>query len=93
MVVLRLLGVELGMSCPSFPSSRISRKAMVLARFSATVEGRAKHYHGRVPGFRNVPLPVIGIIALLVLINMLVWVAAGVVLVNTPPSTFPGTPE
>ena len=42
---------------------------------------RAAHHHGRMPGICKVPLPVIGIIALVGLVNILVWIVVGVVLV------------
>jgi hypothetical protein len=43
---------------------------------------RLLHYHARLKGIRNVPLPVIGIIALVAAINILVWIAVGIVLVG-----------
>lgn len=36
--------------------------------------------HGRIPGVKKVPLPAIGIIALVAVINILVWIAIGIVL-------------
>ena len=57
---------------------------MGVSQLSTKVEGRIKHHHGRIPGLCKVPLAVIGIIALLVLINVVVWVAAGVFLVIAP---------
>jgi hypothetical protein len=42
---------------------------------------RAESTHGRLPGIRKIPLPAIGIISLIAVINLVVWAAAGVVLV------------
>ena len=41
---------------------------------------KAEHYHERVPFFRKLPGSAIAIILLLVTVNILVWVACGVVL-------------
>ena len=41
---------------------------------------RFQKQHDRVPGVRRVPVPAIGIIALLVLVNLAVWAAVGIVL-------------
>lgn len=71
------------MPLPSFLLS-ISR-TMILSELRAKVEGRIRYHHGRCPGLRNVPLPVVGIIAFLAFINVLVWVAAGVILVSPTP--------
>lgn len=39
--------------------------------------------HGKTPGLRRLPFGAVGIILALILINALVWVAAGVVLVGS----------
>lgn len=44
---------------------------------------RAKTTHGRIPGIKKVPLPAIGIIGLVALINLLVWAVCGIVLVSS----------
>lgn len=41
----------------------------------------AERSHGRIPGIRKIPLRAIGIIALIAFLNILVWVAAAIVLV------------
>ncbi|KAK2750458.1 hypothetical protein FQN55_002057 [Onygenales sp. PD_40] len=41
---------------------------------------KAERSHSRVPGLRKVPLPALGIILLIAFINVLVWIAAAVVL-------------
>lgn len=42
---------------------------------------RAERIHSRIPAIKKIPLSAIGIIALIALINMLVWAVCGVVLV------------
>lgn len=44
---------------------------------------KANTYHSRMPYVRKLPLPVIGIILTLVLVNIIVWAAVGVILVST----------
>lgn len=41
----------------------------------------AETTHGRLPGIRKIPLPAIGIIVLVAVVNMVVWVVVGIVLV------------
>ncbi|CRG90552.1 High-affinity nickel transport protein nic1 [Talaromyces islandicus] len=41
---------------------------------------RAETIHGRIPGIKKIPLPAIGIIGLVALINLLVWAVCGIVL-------------
>lgn len=43
---------------------------------------KAEKTHSRVPGLRKIPLPAIGIILLVALVNVLVWIAVGIVLVS-----------
>lgn len=43
---------------------------------------KGQPHHERIPYLRNLPLPAIAIVALLVVVNMLVWAAVGVVLVG-----------
>ncbi|KAI1915686.1 hypothetical protein LOZ65_005395 [Ophidiomyces ophidiicola] len=45
---------------------------------------KAEQAHRRVPGLRNIPLPAIGIIVLIALVNAVVWMAAGIVLHYNP---------
>lgn len=42
---------------------------------------KAEHSHSRMPGIRKIPLRAIAIIALVAFLNIIVWVAAAVVLV------------
>lgn len=44
---------------------------------------KAEKTHSRVSGLRKIPLPAIGIILLVALVNVLVWVAVGIVLVRS----------
>ncbi|MCJ1390126.1 hypothetical protein MMC18_002984 [Xylographa bjoerkii] len=53
---------------------------MFIAELFGSLEGRAAHYHGRMRGVRKVPLPVMGIISLVALVNIVVWIAVGIVL-------------
>jgi hypothetical protein len=46
---------------------------------------RAERVHSRIRGIRQVPLPAIGIISLITVINFIVWVVAGIVLVSFTP--------
>jgi high-affinity nickel-transport protein len=41
----------------------------------------AERSHSKMPGIRKIPLRAIGIIAFIALLNVIVWVAAGIVLV------------
>lgn len=41
----------------------------------------AERSHSKIPGIRKIPLRAIGIIALIAFLNILVWVAAAIVLV------------
>jgi len=41
----------------------------------------AERSHSKMPGIRKIPLRAIGIIAFIALLNIIVWVAAGIVLV------------
>lgn len=41
----------------------------------------AERSHSKMPGIRKIPLRAIGIIAFIALLNIIVWIAAGIVLV------------
>ncbi|KAL1964979.1 hypothetical protein VTN77DRAFT_6179 [Rasamsonia byssochlamydoides] len=41
---------------------------------------RAESTHGRLPGIRKIPLPAIGIILLIAVVNLVVWAVVGIVL-------------
>ncbi|PGH08971.1 high-affinity nickel-transporter [Blastomyces parvus] len=41
---------------------------------------KARRSHNRVPGLRKIPLPALGIILLVAVVNAVVWMAAGIVL-------------
>ncbi|OJD10785.1 hypothetical protein ACJ73_09698, partial [Blastomyces percursus] len=43
---------------------------------------KARRSHSRVPGLRKIPLPALGIILLVAVVNAVVWVAAGIVMVS-----------
>ena len=42
---------------------------------------QAERSHSRMPGIRKIPLRAIGIIALIAFLNIVVWIAAAIVLV------------
>lgn len=42
----------------------------------------AERSHSRMPGIRKIPLRAIGIIAFIAFINIIVWIAAAIVLVS-----------
>lgn len=46
---------------------------------------KASEYHSRVPYISKLPFPAIAIIVTLIVVNLLVWAAVGVVLVRLPP--------
>lgn len=43
---------------------------------------RAERSHSRLPGIRKIPLPAIAIILFVAFVNVVVWVAAAIVLVR-----------
>jgi high-affinity nickel-transport protein len=43
---------------------------------------KASQYHSRVPYLQKLPFPAIAIILTLIIVNLLVWAAVGVVLVS-----------
>jgi high-affinity nickel-transport protein len=49
--------------------------------FFHRVSNKASTYHAQVPYLRRLPFPVISIIVTLIIINLLVWAAVGIVLV------------
>jgi high-affinity nickel-transport protein len=49
--------------------------------FFHNVSAKASHYHARVPYLQKLPFPAIAIIATLIVVNLLVWAAVGIVLV------------
>lgn len=49
--------------------------------FLQNVSAKASHYHSRVPYLQKLPFPVIAIIVTLIVINLVVWAAVGIVLV------------
>lgn len=46
------------------------------------VSQKASTYHSRIPYLRRLPFPAIAIIVTLIVVNLLVWAAVGVVLVR-----------
>jgi high-affinity nickel-transport protein len=46
------------------------------------LKNKSKHYHARIPVLKRLPFPSIAIIALLVVVNVLVWIVVGIVLVS-----------
>ncbi|MCJ1417811.1 hypothetical protein MMC32_004156 [Xylographa parallela] len=53
---------------------------MFISDILGSIKDRAAHHHGRLPGIRKVPLPVVGIISLVASVNIVVWIAVGAVL-------------
>ena len=53
---------------------------MGISALKHATQARAIAYHGRVPGLRKLPVPVVGIITALIIANALAWVAVGIVL-------------
>jgi high-affinity nickel-transport protein len=49
--------------------------------FFRNVSNKASQYHSRVPYLQRLPFPAIAIIATLIVVNILVWAAVGIVLV------------
>jgi high-affinity nickel-transport protein len=49
--------------------------------FFRNVSAKASHYHSKVPYIQRLPFPAIAIIVTLVVVNLLVWAAVGIVLV------------
>ncbi len=56
------------------PDREFSLKASVLKK--------AETSHGKLPGIRRIPLPAIGIILLIAVVNLAVWIGVGIVLVR-----------
>ena len=52
------------------------------ADWSRRVLERSKEVHARVPGLRELPWAVVGIVGLVAFVNVLVWIGCGVVLVS-----------
>ncbi|MCJ1292745.1 hypothetical protein MMC34_004298 [Xylographa carneopallida] len=53
---------------------------MFASELFGSFKDRAAAHHGRWPGICKIPLPVIGIISLVALVNIVVWIAVGAVL-------------
>lgn len=51
--------------------------------FFSNVSLKASEYHSRVPYISKLPFPAIAIIVTLVVVNLIVWAAVGVVLVSS----------
>jgi high-affinity nickel-transport protein len=43
---------------------------------------RSQYYHAKIPVLKRLPFPSIAIIALLVVVNIVVWIVVGIVLVS-----------
>ena len=55
---------------------------MPVFAFADSLKQKSIAYHAKVPVVKKLPVPVIGIILALILINLIVWAAVGVVLVS-----------
>ena len=54
---------------------------MGILALKKAVNSRLNTCHGRTPGVRKLPFPVVAIIVTLVIANVIVWVAVGILLV------------
>jgi hypothetical protein len=63
------------------PSVRNSDASNIKPSFFNHVSSKASAYHARVPYISKLPFPAIAIIITLIVVNLLVWAAVGVVLV------------
>lgn len=52
--------------------------------FLSNASKKASEYHSRVPYLSKLPFPAIAIIITLIVVNLVVWAAVGVVLVRRP---------
>ena len=50
--------------------------------FLRNVKAKASHYHAHIPYLQKLPFPAIAIIVTLIVVNLLVWAAVGIVLVQ-----------
>jgi high-affinity nickel-transport protein len=46
------------------------------------LKNRSQYYHAKIPVLKRLPFPSIAIIALLAVVNILVWIVVGIVLVS-----------
>jgi high-affinity nickel-transport protein len=66
----------------SRPASIVADNADTKPSFFHNVSVKASHYHSRVPYIQKLPFPAIAIIVTLIIVNLLVWAAVGIVLVS-----------
>lgn len=64
------------------PSLHNSDASNTKPSFFVNVSSKASAYHARVPYLSKLPFPAIAIIVTLIVVNLLVWAAVGVVLVG-----------
>jgi len=62
---------------PSYGATGYEERSM-----KKSLLGRVERSHRSWPGIRKIPLPAIGIIALIAIVNVVVWIAAAIVLVR-----------
>lgn len=67
----------------STPALNVESDLYPKKSFKESFIEKAEKSHNRVPVLRRIPLPAIGIILLVALVNVAVWIAAAVVLVCT----------
>jgi high-affinity nickel-transport protein len=63
------------------PASIMVDEPSAKPSFFRNVSNKASYYHSRVPYLQRLPFPAIAIIATLIVVNILVWAAVGIVLV------------
>lgn len=68
------------MSSPR-PASIVAEAPDTKHSFIRNVSAKASQYHARVPYLQKLPFPVIAVIVTLIVVNLLVWTAVGIVLV------------
>jgi len=64
------------------PSLRNSDASNAKPSIFHNVSNKASAYHARVPYLSKLPFPAIAIIVTLIVVNLVVWAAVGVVLVS-----------
>lgn len=62
--------------------SRSHEDALSKPSLFSSVSKKASEYHSRVPYISKLPFPAIAIIITLIVVNLIVWAAVGVVLVS-----------
>lgn len=59
-----------------------SDDANIKNAFYLRLRAKGRHYHAKVPVLNRLPFPSIAIISFLVMVNLAIWIAVGIVLVS-----------